>query len=105
MKGRKKMQRKDLLEIKKRFKKNECTFTRMTGCYVNATKEKVTSFSNVFLNLPDEEYYKYFLELFNEYKKNARKVYGCMSDIASLEQRAGELYSNAHFDSEISSYE
>lgn len=53
------MQRKDLLEIKKRFKKNECTFTRMTGCYVNATKEKVTSFSNVFLNLPDEEYYKY----------------------------------------------
>ena len=43
------MQRKDLLEIKKRFKKNECTFTRMTGCYVNATKEKVTSFSNVFL--------------------------------------------------------
>ena len=53
------MQRKDLLEIKKRFKKNECTFTRMTGCYVNATKEKVTSFSNVYLNLPDEEYYKY----------------------------------------------
>ena len=49
------MQRKDLLEIKKRFKKNECTFTHMTGCYVNATKEKVTS----FLNLPDEEYYKY----------------------------------------------
>ena len=59
MKGITKMQRKDLLEIKKRFKKNECTFTRMTGCYVNATKEKVTSFSNVFLNLPDEEYYKY----------------------------------------------
>ncbi|WP_337944174.1 hypothetical protein [Prevotella pectinovora] len=44
-------------------------------------------------------------EKLDEYKKNARKVYGCMSDIASLEQRAGELYSNAHFDSEISSYE
>lgn len=44
-------------------------------------------------------------EKLDEYKKNARKVYGCMSDIASLEQRAGELYSNAHFDSEISLYE
>lgn len=66
------MQRKDLLEIKKRFKKNECTFTRMTGCYVNATKEKVTSFSNVFLNLPDEEYYKY-LEIAKNFIGNDRK--------------------------------
>ena len=69
------MQRKDLLEIKKRFKKNECTFTRMTGCYVNATKEKVTSFSNVFLNLPDEEYYKYINEdKNNENDEGIRKI-------------------------------
>nr|MBQ8252957.1 DUF4317 domain-containing protein [Lachnospiraceae bacterium] len=53
------MQRKDLLEIKKRFKKDECTFTRMTGCYVNSQKEKVVTLNEVFLNLPDEEYYKY----------------------------------------------
>lgn len=53
------MQRKDLLEIKKRFKKNECTFTRMTGCYVNSQKEKVVTLNEVFLNLPDDEYYKY----------------------------------------------
>ncbi len=53
------MQRKDLLELKKRLKKDECTFTRMTGCYVNSQKEKVVTLNEVFLNLPDEEYYKY----------------------------------------------
>ncbi len=53
------MQRKDLLELKKRFKKDGCTFTRMTGCYVNSQKEKVVTLNEVFLNLPDEEYYKY----------------------------------------------
>ncbi len=53
------MQRKDLMELRKRFKKDECTFTRMTGCYVNSQKEKVVTLNEVFLNLPDEEYYKY----------------------------------------------
>lgn len=53
------MQKKDLMEIKKRIKKEECTFTRMTGCYVNALKEKVVTLNEVFLNLPDEEFYKY----------------------------------------------
>ena len=53
------MQRKDLMELKKRFKKDQCTFTRMTGCYVNSQKEKVVTLNEVFLNLPDEEYYKY----------------------------------------------
>ena len=52
------MQRKDLMELKKRFKKDQCTFTRMTGCYVNSQKEKVVTLNEVFLNLPDEEYYK-----------------------------------------------
>ena len=53
------MQRKDLQEIKKRFKKDECTFTRMAGCYVNSQKEKVVTLNEIFLNLPDEEFYKY----------------------------------------------
>lgn len=35
-----------------------------------------------------------------EYKKNARKVYGTSSDISALEQRAGELYEKAQFDKE-----
>lgn len=32
-----------------------------------------------------------------EYKKNARSVYGQMSNIASLEQTAGDIYGNAQF--------
>lgn len=35
-----------------------------------------------------------------EYKKNARSVYGHVSDISALEQRAGELYGNAQFSNE-----
>lgn len=33
----------------------------------------------------------------DEYKKNARSVYGHVSDISALEQRAGELYGRAQF--------
>ena len=33
------MNKKDILELKRRFKKNHCTITRMCGCYVNAEKE------------------------------------------------------------------
>ena len=53
------MNKKDILEIKRRFKKNECTFTKMCGCYVNAEKEIVLDFEETFLNLEDEEFYKY----------------------------------------------
>lgn len=34
----------------------------------------------------------------DEYKKNARRIYGRTSDISSLESRAGNYYSNASFD-------
>lgn len=53
------MTKKDVLELKRRLKKNDCTFTRMSGCYVNAHKEVVLSFAQNFLNLEDEEFYKY----------------------------------------------
>lgn len=53
------MNKKDVLELKRRLKKNDCTFTRMSGCYVNAHKEIILSFSQNFLNLEDEEFYKY----------------------------------------------
>lgn len=53
------MTKKDVLELKRRLKKNECTFTRMSGCYVNAHKEVILSFAQNFLNLEDEEFYKY----------------------------------------------
>ena len=67
------MQRKDLMELKKRFKKDQCTFTRMTGCYVNSQKEKVVTLNEVFLNLPDEEYYKYLEQTINLVKGKVNK--------------------------------
>lgn len=53
------MKKTDILELKRRFKKNECTFTKMSGCYVNSDKEQVLTFTETFLNLEDEEFYKY----------------------------------------------
>lgn len=53
------MTKKDILELKKRMKKNECTFTKMCGCYVNAEREIVLNIEETFLNLVEEEFYKY----------------------------------------------
>ena len=59
------MNKKEVAEIKRRFKKESCTFTTMCGCYVDASKEKVVKFQETFLNLEDEEFYKY-LEIANK---------------------------------------
>lgn len=48
-----------MLELKRRMKKNECTFTRMCGCYVDGSKEIVLNLGETFLNLEEEEFYKY----------------------------------------------
>lgn len=53
------MNKKDILEIKRRFKKEACTFTRMCGCYVDTDHNKITKIGETFLNLEDEEFYKY----------------------------------------------
>ena len=53
------MNKKDIMELKRRFKKEACTFTRMCGCYVSVEKEKITKIAETFLNLEDEEFYKY----------------------------------------------
>ena len=53
------MQKKDILEIKKRFKKNDCTFTKMRGCYVNSEKNILFNLEETFLALPEETFYKY----------------------------------------------
>ena len=49
----------DILDLKKRFKKESCTITRMCGCYVDANKNKILQFNENFLNLEDEEFFKY----------------------------------------------
>ena len=50
------MRKKDILELKKRFKKDHCTFTKMCGCYVNGEKNILLKFRETFLNLEDEEF-------------------------------------------------
>ncbi len=53
------MNKKEVFEIKSRLKKTGCTFTKMCGCYVNSEKEIVLKLNETFLNLEEEEFYKY----------------------------------------------
>lgn len=53
------MRKKDILELKRRFKKDHCTFSKMCGCYVNGEKHIILKFRETFLNLEEEEYFKY----------------------------------------------
>lgn len=59
------MNKKEVLELKKRFKKDQATFTRLVGCYVDCNREKICKFGGKFLTLEEEEYYKY-LEITNK---------------------------------------
>ena len=59
------MNKKEVLELKRRFKKDEATFTQLVGCYVDCNKNKLCKFGGKFLNLEEEEYYKY-LEIANK---------------------------------------
>ncbi len=59
------MNKKEIAEIKKTFTKERCCINRLCGCYVNAEKEKVLTFREAFLSLPDEEMYKY-LDIFRK---------------------------------------
>ncbi len=53
------MQKKDILELKRRFKKDACTFTKLRGCYVDSQKNILLHINETFLNLEEEEFYKY----------------------------------------------
>lgn len=53
------MKRKDILELKKRLKKDQCTFTKMCGCFVNSEKNILLEFKETFLNLDEDDYFKY----------------------------------------------
>ena len=59
------MNKKGVLELKRRFKKEAATFTRVCGCYVDGNHNKVCKFGNTFLNLEEDEFYKY-LEIANK---------------------------------------
>ncbi|NMA85278.1 MAG: DUF4317 family protein [Epulopiscium sp.] len=48
------MRKKDILELKRRFTKSHCTFTKICSCYVNAEKHTILTFKENFLNLDDD---------------------------------------------------
>lgn len=53
------MDKKEVLELRRRMKKETCSFDRICGCYVNDRKQKVFSFGENFLNLPEEDFFKF----------------------------------------------
>ena len=53
------MNKKEVAESKRRLKKESCTIQHMCGCYVDAEKNKLVTFSQKFLNLEEDEFYKY----------------------------------------------
>ncbi len=53
------MKRKDILELKNRLKEDQCTFTKMCGCFVNNEKSILLEFNETFLNLDEDDYFKY----------------------------------------------
>lgn len=54
------MIRKEINEIKSQYSLSDCGILKMTGCYVDGDKNKVTKINETFLNLPEEEKHKYF---------------------------------------------
>ena len=54
------MIKQEINEIKKLFTPNNCSITRICGCYVDGEKEKKADFKQAFLALPEEEMFKYF---------------------------------------------
>lgn len=53
------MTKKDIMELKRRFKIDKATFDHISGCYVNSDDQKVLTFSKSFLNLEENEIFKY----------------------------------------------
>ncbi len=54
------MLKQEISEIKKLFTQNNCSITRICGCYVDGEKNKKARFKQAFLTLPEEEMFKYF---------------------------------------------
>lgn len=59
------MNKKEIAEIKKQLNSTRQTITRICGCYVSAEKEKITTFSQSFGILEEEEIFKY-LDIFKK---------------------------------------
>ncbi len=53
------IQKRDVLELRRRMTKKSCTIDRVCGCYVSGNKNVVLKFTEKFSDLPEEEFYKY----------------------------------------------
>lgn len=53
------IQKRDVLELRRRMTKTGCTIDRVCGCYVSGGKDVVLKFTESFSDLPEEEFYKY----------------------------------------------
>ena len=53
------MNKREVLEIRKQYKPEDCSITRICGCYVNGNKEIIAMSKDAFLSLPDEAIFKY----------------------------------------------
>ena len=53
------MNKKETLELKRRFKKDSTTIDKIAGCYIDCNKNKVCKIQGKFLSLDEDEYYKY----------------------------------------------
>lgn len=56
---------KEILEIKKQFTPENCTISRLCGCYVDHEKNRKYEVNRSFLSLQEEEAFKYF-EIFKQ---------------------------------------
>lgn len=54
------MNKKEILEIRKQFSPENCTISRICGCYVDAEKNIKTELKEAFLSIPEEDAFKYF---------------------------------------------
>ncbi len=54
------MIKQEITELKKLLTPNNCSITRICGCYVDGEKNKKAEFRQPFLALPEEEMFKYF---------------------------------------------
>lgn len=59
------MNKTEIAEIKKLFKKDDNGITRVCGCYVDAEKNKRLELKEAFYSLPEEEMFKY-VEIFRK---------------------------------------
>lgn len=77
------MNSKEIAEIKKTFKDDRSSISRICGCYVDGEKNKVTEFKEAFLALPEEDLFKYF----SIFKKSLSGSLGKISSIWNFRLR------------------